>query len=76
MGFFFFQDTQIHDRTRDASTGDDDLATITSRCESLSTEDKFFDRDIFECLDFWHGFLVKNSFNFASLVLLLFINKK
>lgn len=49
------QDTDIDDTPRDTSSRDDDLATIWRSGESLSSEDKFLDHDIFE--GFWsmHG---------------------
>lgn len=55
--FFCLQDADTDDTPWDTSTSDDDFATIWSGRESLTSEDEFFDGDIFEDFVFWHDVL-------------------
>lgn len=54
VGFFGLEDSDIDDTAGYDSSRDDNLSTIRSESESLSSEDEFIDTDIFEDIIFWH----------------------
>lgn len=54
MRLLCFEYSDTDDTSGDTSTSDDDLASIGRSRESLSSEDEFFDGDIFEYFVFWH----------------------
>jgi hypothetical protein len=60
------ENTQINYSIRNSTTRDDDTSTIWSCCESTSSEDEFFDADIFECVVFFgHEESIRKSQTFG-----------